>query len=344
MSTPPTRILPSAAFRRPVIASISSVCPLPSTPAIATISPPRTSNEAAVVDDAKRVDLQERLAGVRRPLVDAQQDVAADHQPRQPLLRRTRTRDRVDGLAAPQHRDPVGDLEDLVQLVRDEDDRHPLRDELLEDLEELDRLLRCQHRRRLVEDEDVGVPVERLQDLDSLLLSDRDVLDLRVRVDVELEPLREVVHSSLGAVRVEQDALPRLVGEDDVLGDGHHRDEHEVLVHHADAGGDRGVRRVDLDRPAVEQDLPLVLRVEAVEDVHERRLARAVLAEQRVHLAFAQVEVDVVVGEDAREAFRDSAQLEDRRVCGGSSHWSAILWSSTTRACFEAGASRHRAS
>ena len=36
--------------------------------------------------------------------------------------------------------------------------------------------LRRQHRRGLVEDEDVGAAVERLQDLDALLLADRDVL------------------------------------------------------------------------------------------------------------------------------------------------------------------------
>ena len=53
--------------------------------------------------------------------------------------------------------------------------------------------------------------------------------------------------------------------------------------------------------------------VEPVEDVHQRRLAGAVLAEQRVHLAAAEVEVDVVVRDDAREALRDAAQLEDRR-------------------------------
>ena len=41
--------------------------------------------------------------------------------------------------------------------------------------------------------------------------------------------------------------------------------------------------------------------VEAVEDVHQRRLAGAVLAEQRVHLAAPQVEVDAVVRDDARE-------------------------------------------
>ena len=82
-------------------------------------------------------------------------------------------------LPAPQDGDPVGDLEHLVQLVADEDDRHALALEALEDPEELLRLLRREHRGRLVEDEDVRAAVERLQDLDALLLADRDVLDPR---------------------------------------------------------------------------------------------------------------------------------------------------------------------
>ena len=42
-----------------------------------------------------------------------------------------------------------------------------------EDLEQLLRLLRRQDGRRLVEDQDLGAAVERLQDLDALLLADR---------------------------------------------------------------------------------------------------------------------------------------------------------------------------
>ncbi len=56
-----------------------------------------------------------------------------------------------------------------------------------------------------------------------------------------------------------------------------------------------------------DEDLALVRVVEAVEDAHQRRLAGAVLPEQRVHLAGPEVEVDVVVGEDARELLRDPA-------------------------------------
>src|SRR3712207_7482041 len=54
----------------------------------------------------------------------------------------------------------------------------------------------------------------------------------------------------------------------------------------------------------------LVGCVEAVEDVHQRRLAGAVLAEERVHLALAEVEVDAVVRDDAGETLdRKSTRL-----------------------------------
>ncbi len=48
---------------------------------------------------------------------------------------------------------------------------------------------------------------------------------------------------------------------------------------------------------AVQPDLALVRVVEPVEDVHERRLAGAVLAEERMHLALGELEVDLVVRE-----------------------------------------------
>jgi hypothetical protein len=60
-----------------------------------------------------------------------------------------------------------------------------------------------------------------------------------------------------------------------------------VLVDHPDAALDRVVRRRDPHGLAVQEDLALVRVVEPVEDVHQRRLASSVLAEQRVHLAAA---------------------------------------------------------
>ncbi len=68
-SAPSIRIEPLRGPRSPAIASASSRCPLPETPAIATISPERTSSErprdrlaAAVAHDVEVVDLQPELA------------------------------------------------------------------------------------------------------------------------------------------------------------------------------------------------------------------------------------------------------------------------------------------
>jgi hypothetical protein len=53
--------------------------------------------------------------------------------------------------------------------------------------------------------------------------------------------------------------------------------------------------------------------VHAGEDVDQGRLSGPVLTQQRVDLAGAQLEVDVVVGENARKRLRDPAQLAERR-------------------------------
>ena len=175
--------------------------------------------------------------------------------------------------------------------MADEHNGLPLLREAADDLEQLLRLLRREHRRRLVEDEDVRAAVERLQDLDALLLADRDVLDAGMRVDGQRVALGELADPLLGRPVVEEDAVPgRLQREHDVLRHGHHRDQHEVLVHHAHARVDRRARRAEADRLPLDHDLALVRVVEAVEDVHQRRLARTVLAEERVHLSLAQVE------------------------------------------------------
>ena len=157
--------------------------------------------------------------------------------------------------------------------------------------------------------------VERLQDLDALLLADRDVLDPRVGVDREPELLGDLANTLPRCGPVEEHLrLCRLVGEDDVLGHGHHRDQHEMLVDHSDPVLDRVARRREGDPLSLDQDLALVGVVQAVEDVHQRRLSGAVLAEQRVHLSLAQVEVDVVVCKYPGKALRDSPELEQRRL------------------------------
>src|SRR5205807_9585386 len=57
--------------------------------------------------------------------------------------------------------------------------------------------------------------------------------------------------------------------------------------------------------------------VHAVDELHERALARTVLAQQGVDLTGADIEVDAVVGHHVAEATGDVAHREQRLAFGG---------------------------
>ena len=268
---------------------------------------------SAVVVDGQARHL-ERVGGrVRIAAIDRQRDLAADHQLSEVLLVRFGRDPLADDPAAPDDRDPVGDLEDLVQLVADEDDAVALACEPSQDREDLVGLLRREDSGRLVEDEDPGIAVEGLEDLDPLLPADGEGTNLDLGIDLETEPPAELDDPTLRLAPVEEDPVGhRLLAEEDVLGHGQDGDQHEVLVDHVDATIDRVGWAGDRDRRPVQEDLALVRGREPVEDVHERRLAGAVLAEQSVDLAGTDLEVDAVVRHDPGVPLRDAAHLERR--------------------------------
>ena len=179
-----------------------------------------------------------------------------------------------------------------MELVRDEDHGLPLLGHRAERGEERHGLLRRENRCRLVHDQDARLPVQRLQDLHALLLSDRELPDTRPRMHLEPVALAELRDASLDRTLVHEEgaALGAVIAEHDVLGDGERLHQPEVLVHHADAGVQRIAWGVEVDRLAVERDVALVRPIEAGQDVRERRLPGAVLPEERVHLADVRLE------------------------------------------------------
>ena len=150
--------------------------------------------------------------------------------------------------------------------------------------------------------------VEDLDDLHPLLDAHGQVFDVGVGVHLETVLLGDLPDALSSRGPVQEEASPhRLDAQHHVLRHRHHRDEHEVLVDHPDALGDGIAGLVDLHPPASDVDLPLVGRVEAVEDVHQGRLPGTVLTQQGVDLSLLQGEVNVVVGQDAGKGFGDAS-------------------------------------
>src|SRR5437763_15012626 len=105
--------------------------------------------------------------------------------------------------------------------MHDDDDGLALLAHAPQDSETLLDLLRRQDSRRLVEYEQTRVPVESLQQFDSLLLADRQVVYERVRVNRQAELVGESANLLRGLPPVNRGSRPRLRAEHDGLGDAH---------------------------------------------------------------------------------------------------------------------------
>ena len=192
---------------------------------------------------------------------------------------------------ATEHRDPVGDLQDLPELVGDEDDPHALPFEAAKEPEELVGLHRGEDRGGLVQDEDPHLPGKHLQDLHPLSLSHGQVLDGDIQGDLEAGALHEFHHrtSQLAAQRE-----PRTQG--DVLQGGEGIHQGEVLVDHADAPLQGVPGGAEPNGFPPDEDPPRGGVEEAGDDLGEGGLPGAVFAQKALYLPGADLEIDALQG------------------------------------------------
>ena len=165
------------------------------------------------------------------------------------------------------------------------------------------------------------IGVEGAQQLEALALADRHRRHGGGRIDVEARVVSASAVRSAAAPRSRRSPCSLGPEEQEVVDGDHRRHEGEVLLHEGHAALDglpRRGRGVSLARP---EDLAGVVPVESTEDAHQRRLARPVLAEDRQHLAGADVQVDVAerlhVAEAARDTDHLQGGLDSRLHCGG---------------------------
>ncbi len=139
-------------------------------------------------------------------------------------------------------------------------------------------------------------------------------MDQPARLQRHAVALRHLANTRLQPARA---ARLGTEGERDVLRHAERLEQGEMLEHHADPQRPGASRVAYLHRLALPADLAGIGTGHAVDDLHQRALAGAVLTEQGVDLAGVDAQVDAVVGQATRITLADPAQFEARRREGG---------------------------
>src|SRR2546421_12814022 len=214
-------------------------------------------------------------------------------------------------------RDVVRDLEDVVQVVRDDHHGEALVAQPPDEVEHHPGLDDAQRGGRLVHDHQLRVPHHRLGDGDRLALPSGQRCDrLADGLHCGDAQARERLRGGpLHAVLVQQSGAQALASKEHVLDDVQVVRQRQVLIDRLDAKA-RGVARVvDVDRPALPEDLAVVDLVDAGDTFGQDRLAGAVVPAQGGHLPVRDVEVDVVQRLDRAEVLVQASDLEQRLAC-----------------------------
>ncbi len=205
----------------------------------------------------------------------------------------------------------------LFQFVTDVEHGAAFGLQALQHDKELIRFLRREHGGRLVKDQKLWVLHQNPDDLDPLAFADRELPDLAFGIERQAvvprylrEPRRHLPERFAGGKP-----------ERHVLGHRQIVEQREVLKHHADAQRPRRGRPRQFDRLSGPAQFAAAGLDQAINHLHQGRLAGAVFAEQGVDLARSDIEIDRIIGEKTAVSLGDADRLEKRQIasssCGG---------------------------
>ena len=265
--------------------------------------------------DTPVLHLKEHLADLHA-LADgiAVRELASDHLPDDLIFGDVLCRREVgDGLTVTQDGDRIGDIADLVQLVRDHDAGDAVRLQGLEQVQQVFAVLLVEGSRGLVQNKNFTILTQRLGDLHELLLADADLVDGRIGIFVQTDALQKRDGGGADLVPVDDAVFAQRFADEHVLGDGELRDHSQLLMDDGDTGSLRLGDALKAAHLAVYDDVASVaaVGVDAGQDVHQRGFARAVLAHQRLDLASLYLKRDVIQRLYTRKFFGDASHLQD---------------------------------
>ena len=213
----------------------------------------------------------------------------------------------VDARAVPHDGDAGCVFEHFLEAVSDVDDPDAPCAKIANDREQSVGFVLREGRGRLVHEDDPGIADQGARDLDHLGAGGRQGPHRRSNVDVEAklgeDGARLFAHG--GPVEGAEPRAGSRASHEEVLADREVRKQVQLLRDHGDARDLRITRGGEAQGLAGYLDRAFVDRVDAVQQLHERGLASAVLAQNRVDLTGHHGQIDAAAGPDATELLAD---------------------------------------
>ena len=213
----------------------------------------------------------------------------------------------------------VGNLEHLVEPVRDVNHADAPRAKPPKRDEQPRHFVCRQAGRRLVQHEDLGLRRQRASNGHKRLLGACQVMDPHLRIDIRADDLQRPLGAHARGVPVDNAEAPRKTEhEGDVFRNGHPLDETKILVEECDGQVTQPVGHVP---PAVVH-CARIERMDSGENLDQRGFAGAILTQERDDLARADFDACVTEGARAAKPLRHAAHRQEMVVQPrGNGHW-----------------------
>jgi len=184
------------------------------------------------------------------------------------------------GLAVAEDRHGVGDLQHLVQLVRNHDQGDTLFLQLEDQVQKLFAVVVVQGRGGLVEDQELDLLGEGAGDLDQLLLTDAELADDGLGLFLQPDVIEVLLGLDDVLIPIYNSEPGLHVAQENILVNGKVGAERQFLMDDREAFPLAVLDACVMGFLAFEENLASIaaLRVYAGDDAHQRRLASAVFA------------------------------------------------------------------
>ena len=243
----------------------------------------------------------------------------------------------MDAFATAQDGHVVGIGHHFAELVRDDQDRaHAASRELAHMAQHFVGLLGCQYRGGLVQDQQARLEVELFEQFQFLFFTGGQLLRAGVQVQAERGGFQELLQFLAFGAPVDH-GRRLAAGQQQVFSDGHARRQCEVLVDHADTQRPGNHRVGNVLFAAIDQDAAGFGCLESGDAFDQGALAGAVLAQQCVDSARADLHGDAVQSGKTAEAFGQLVGVQREGAGFGGDGIDQHGWRSLRRCRIESG-------